>query len=133
VSTKPPNQSVKLTKTVVEKCPLPATGQAFLRDSLLPGFALRVTARGTRAFIVEKRINARVRRITLGRFGVLTVEEARRHAKITLGKIAFGTPTLSPKNGRRGSRPSRSAKSTGSSSRLASLTSNPARSTTTTC
>jgi hypothetical protein len=97
VSAKPPNQSVKLTKTVVEQCPLPATGQAFLRDSQLPGFALRVTARGTRAFIVEKRINARVRRITLGRFGELTVEEARRKAKITLGQIAFGTDPIAEK------------------------------------
>jgi len=90
VSTKPPNQSVKLTKTVVEKCPLPATGQAFLRDSQLPGFALRVTALGTRAFIVEKRI-------TLGRFGELTVEEARRKAKITPGQIAFGTDPIAEK------------------------------------
>lgn len=97
MSTKPPYQSVKLTKTVVEKCPLPATGQAFLRDSQLPGFALRVTARGTRAFIVQKRINAWVRRITLGRFGELTVEEARRKAKITPGQIAFGTDPIAEK------------------------------------
>lgn len=97
MSTKPSNQSVKLTKTVVEKCPLPPTGQAFLRDAQLPGFALRLTAGGTRAFIVEKRIHGRVRRITLGRFGELTVEEARCHAKITLGKIAFGTDPLAEK------------------------------------
>ena len=97
VSTKPPNQSVKLTKSVVEKCPLPATGEACLRDSLLPGFALRVTAKGTRAFIVEKHIYARVRRITLGRFGELALEEARRIAKVTLGKIAFGTDPIAEK------------------------------------
>ena len=71
-----PNQSVKITKTVVEKAPLPETGQAFLRDTELKGFAVRLTPTGVRTFVVEKRIDGRVRRITLGRHTELTVAMA---------------------------------------------------------
>ena len=85
------NQPVKLTKRVVEQTPIPTDrGQAFLRDSVLPGFGLRVTAKGTKSFIVEKRIDGRVRRQTLGRYGVLTVEQARREAQKFLGQVAMG-------------------------------------------
>jgi integrase len=89
-STRSPNQSVKLTKTVVEKLPSPPAGQAFHRDSELKGFAVRVTAAGVKSFIVEKRINGKVVRATLARFGELTVEQARKKAQSYLGMIAMG-------------------------------------------
>ena len=84
------NQPVKLTKTVVDKAPIPNSGQSFIRDNSLKGFGLRITSTGTKSFIVEKRINGRVKRQTIGRFGELTVEEARRHAQHLLGQIAIG-------------------------------------------
>ena len=62
MSTRPHNQVVKLTKTVVDRAKPPATGQAFLRDSELKGFGLRITATGVKTFIVEKRIDGRSRR-----------------------------------------------------------------------
>jgi len=90
VSTFQNNQPVKLTKTVVDKAPIPDSGQSFIRDSLLKGFGLRITSTGTKSFIVEKRINGRVKRQTIGRFGELTTEEGRRHAQHLLGQIAIG-------------------------------------------
>ena len=81
---------MRLTKTLVERVPVPAVGQAFYRDDLLLGFAVRVTASGVRSFVVEKRIDGKVRRQTLGRFGVLTVEQARREAQKFLGQVATG-------------------------------------------
>ncbi|MES9933553.1 MAG: integrase family protein [Candidatus Sedimenticola sp. PURPLELP] len=91
MSTISDNQSVKLTKRVVDQVTIPeGKGQAFLRDSVLPGFGLRITPKGTKSYIVEKRIEGRVRRQTLGRHGVLTVEQARREAQKVLGKIAMG-------------------------------------------
>lgn len=84
------NQSVRLTKTLVDRLPLPEAGQAFLRDADLKGFGVRVTASGTKSFIVEKRVNGRVRRMTVGRFGELTVEQARKQAVQLLGKVATG-------------------------------------------
>ena len=90
MSTKRSNRSVNLTKTVVDKTPTPATGQAFIRDSKLPGFGMRITSGGARTFIVEKRIDGRVRRIKIGRFGELTCEQARKEAQRLLGRIAVG-------------------------------------------
>ncbi|HTT09070.1 MAG TPA: Arm DNA-binding domain-containing protein, partial [Gammaproteobacteria bacterium] len=61
-----------------------------MRDSVLKGFGLRITAGGTKSFIVEKRIDGRVRRMTLGRFGELTCEQARKKAASLLGQVATG-------------------------------------------
>jgi integrase len=79
----------KLTKRAIDTIPAPATGQVFLRDDELRGFAVRIT-RGAKSFILEKEINGRVRRITLGRYGVLTVEQARKLAQEKIGQIVRG-------------------------------------------
>jgi integrase len=81
----------KITKQFVDKLPPPETGQVFHRDSLLKGFAVRVTAGGSKAFILEKRIDGKVKRITLGRYPEITVEQARKKAQEFLGEIATGT------------------------------------------
>lgn len=86
---------MKITKTVVDKIQPPTDkAQAFYRDDTLKGFAVRITASGVKSFVVEKSINHKVRRITLGRYGVLTVEQARREAQKLLGKIASGTDPI---------------------------------------
>jgi integrase len=90
VSTRPRNQWVKLTKTVVDRAKPPAAGQAFVRDSELKGFGLRITANGVKTFIVEKRVDGRPRRKKIARYGELTCEEARREAIKYLGDIAKG-------------------------------------------
>jgi integrase len=83
--------SMKLTKIVVDKLQPPIDkAQQFYRDDQLKGFALRITANGVKSFIVEKLIDRKVRRMTLGRYGELTVEQARKEAQKLLGKIATG-------------------------------------------
>jgi len=64
----------KITKSFVDKLVLPESGQVFYRDSELKGFAVRVTTGGSKAFILEKRINRKLKRITLGRYPELTVD-----------------------------------------------------------
>lgn len=88
---------MNLTKTTVEQAPIPAKGQAFYRDDKLKGFALRVTAGGAKSFIVEKRINGKVKRKTLGQFGPLTVEQGRKEATKFLGQVASGRDPISEK------------------------------------
>jgi hypothetical protein len=87
---------MKLTKTLVDKLACPKQGQAFYRDSQLKGFAVRVTP-GAKSFIVETRINGKVRRITLGQYGELTAEQARLEAKKLLGRIATGHDPIADK------------------------------------
>jgi integrase len=97
VSTRSPDQKVKITKTVVDKLTPPASGQAFVRDLELKGFGARITASGVLSFIVEKRVNGRVRRMTLGRYGELTVEQARKRAQAVLGQVALGADPVAEK------------------------------------
>lgn len=93
---------MRLTKTLVEQIKAPPLKggkptQRFIRDSALPGFGLRVTSAGSKAFIVEKRINNKVKRVTLGKFGPLTVEQARREAQKFLGNVASGQDPVADK------------------------------------
>jgi integrase len=86
----PPIPSQKITKSYVDKLSTPETGQAFIRDAELKGFAVRVTSSGSKSFILEKRIGGKVKRLTLGRYPELTVEQARKEAHKLLGQIAMG-------------------------------------------
>lgn len=82
---------MKLTKSIIDKITSPRDkGQAFYRDDTLRGFALRVTKRGSKSFVVEKLINGKVKRLTVGRYGELTTEQARKEAQKIMGKIASG-------------------------------------------
>ena len=69
----------------------------FYRDDQLKGFALRVTSSGTKSFVVEKNIDNKVRRMTLGKYGALTVEQARKEAQKIIGQIATGIDPIAEK------------------------------------
>lgn len=67
----------------------------YVWDDELPGFGVRVTASGFKAYVVQYRLpglgrRGTVKRVTLGAHGVLTPDEARRLAKRELGKVAQG-------------------------------------------
>ena len=81
---------MKLTKSVVEGLPAPALGYTLHWDGQLKGFGVRMTARGVKTFVLQRRVNGKERRITIGRLGPLTAEQARREATKLLGAIATG-------------------------------------------
>jgi integrase len=61
----------------------------------LSGFGLRVMESGVKSFIVRYRIDgggrtAKRRTYTVGRYGALTIEQARKKAKAVLGAVANG-------------------------------------------
>jgi integrase len=87
----------KLTKTYIDKLPIPERDKVFYRDAELKGFGLYIRSSGAKVFIVEKRINGKVKRITLGRYGELTAEQARKQAQAVLGKIAIGHDPIAEK------------------------------------
>lgn len=72
---------IKLTKTAVDAATF-AAKEYELHDTVVPGFLLKVTPAGRKTFMVQYRTNAGERRKpALGRFGELTVEQARSIAQ----------------------------------------------------
>jgi len=83
----------KLTKRVVDES-VAGAGDQIVWDSELPGFGLRVRSGGSKTFIAQYRAgggrSGTSRRLTIGRYGVLTVDEARAEAKKVLALVAQG-------------------------------------------
>ena len=71
----------RLTAVFVEQLALPAKGQRDYHDTEIPGFRLRVSYGGTKAWIYWYRIDGRPRRLTLGRWPHITLAEARADAR----------------------------------------------------
>ncbi len=93
----------KITKKLVDTLPFPdeQSRPVFHRDKALIGFGLKITSAGRRTFFVEKRIDGKSKRITLGTYGALTVEEARIEAQKVLSQIARGLDPIAEKQARR--------------------------------
>ncbi|MFX0542653.1 tyrosine-type recombinase/integrase [Roseovarius sp. S4756] len=61
-----------------------------IRDGLMPGLVLRISTSGTKTFCLHKRINSKMRRLTIGRFGVVSLAEARERVRQVLYEIETG-------------------------------------------
>jgi Arm DNA-binding domain len=83
-----------ITKKAIDTGKRPAKGQTFVWDTALIGFGMRLTP-GAVSFIAESRIQGVKRRMTIGRYPVMSVEEAREKAREFLSLMANGVdPTL---------------------------------------
>jgi integrase len=84
------NSMPKLTKRVIDSTK-PSDHDAFQWDTELRGFGLRVKPTGVKSYIIQYRTMTGIsRRVTIGQHGRLTPDEARRQAKIQLGRVARG-------------------------------------------
>jgi integrase len=75
--------SARLTDSIVKRLPAPTTGNRITYDADVKGFGCRVTAAGTRAFVLNYRRKAdgRERRVTIGSFPDWGTAAARDEAK----------------------------------------------------
>jgi integrase len=83
----------RITKRVVDSLQ-PAGEDYFVWDKALIGFGVRVQRTSVKSYVVKYRAGsgrgAPTRRVTLGRVGTLTPDEARTLARKTLGAVAHG-------------------------------------------
>ncbi|WP_425418469.1 tyrosine-type recombinase/integrase [Oricola indica] len=90
----------KLTKRTVSEASADEK-DIFLWDDDLPGYGLKVTPKGRKVFVLQYRIGGRSRRMTLGRFGNITAEQARTDAQSALRRIARGEDPMFEKDQKR--------------------------------
>lgn len=82
---------VRLTKTLVDELQPPAKGQAFVWDSEVPGFAVRATVSGAKAWIVQMRVRGgKERRMTIGFCNKVPLDKARQEARKVLATADLG-------------------------------------------
>jgi integrase len=82
----------KLTKRAIDSLRPNAADDYYVWDTDLKGFGVRVWPSGRRVFVVQYRPHGarQTRYLTLGQYGPLTVDEARKLAKVRLGAVASG-------------------------------------------
>lgn len=64
------------------------TRDIFLWDGAEHGLGVKITPAGSAVFILQKTVRRRLRRMTLGKYGDMTLEDARREARRLNGLIA---------------------------------------------
>ncbi len=94
---------MKLTKRVVESAPA-EDRQYILWDDDLKGFGVYVNPKGARTYFIDYTAAGTRRRMTLGRHGKLTAEEARTLAKDKFGDVARGGDPLEERRERKAKR-----------------------------
>lgn len=91
----------KMTKTVVDRLPFADKGkQVDYWDSDLKGYGVRVSAT-SKTYFVMKRVNGKLTRITLGKHGVTTADEARKSAINALADLNKGVDVNAEKSRKR--------------------------------
>lgn len=99
----------KLTARTVENLKAPALGQVEYFDEALPGFALRITDRGRKSWVLFYRVKdgpekGKQRRLTLGEYPLLSLGDGRAAAQEALRGVARGgDPAKEKQEAKRGS------------------------------
>jgi len=99
--------SIKLTKTAVETAK-PERRDYELRDTIIPGVLCKVTPAGRKVFMLTYRTpKGERRKPSLGTFGQLTVEQARKLAQDHLAAVHGGADPSQERQAARGHRRSK--------------------------
>lgn len=96
---------VVLTKTLIDRAE-PQAARYDLWDGSLSGFGVRVEVSGSKTFIVRYRTDgggrtAPRRFMAIGRYGTVTLDEARKQARLLLSAAAIGNDPAAERQARR--------------------------------
>jgi integrase len=97
-------QDLDFKKRTIDALPLPAAGRAEYKDTKAPGLYLRVSSTGSKSFSFVGRAkgSSRPERLTLGKYPVVTPDQARTRAIQLAGKLSEGTSVAAADRERRG-------------------------------
>ena len=84
-------KNIRLTNHAISTA-RPKASEYTLWDGTLNHFGLRVYPSGVRSFVVQIRVQGRMRKITLGRFPATGIAGARKQAAALLARIWSGEP-----------------------------------------
>ncbi|WP_179953298.1 tyrosine-type recombinase/integrase [Desulfobotulus mexicanus] len=87
---------MKLTKKVIDCLLLPEEKPFFIWDDELKGFGLRVNP-SSKVYIVQGRVGGKVRRVTIGKHGTFTLQQARERAADILREMVHGKDPVTEK------------------------------------
>jgi integrase len=91
----------KLTDAFVKTLAAPAKGRIERRDAEIPGFAIRVTEKGAKSWILVYYLRGRKCRLTLGSYPELSLADARKRARQHRGEVERGeNPAASKRSAR---------------------------------
>ena len=79
---------MRLTEISIKNLQAPAMGQTTYSDDLVPGFGVRVSQGGVRSFVLVYGRNRK--RVTLGRYPVISLQDARTKARELLAERTLG-------------------------------------------
>jgi len=87
---------INFTKGNLDDLPVPiGASRPYYHDSIVGGLSVRVTSKGIKSFVVQRRINKKPVIITLGRYPDMTIQIARTQAIKALSSISKG---INPNN-----------------------------------
>lgn len=93
--------TINLTSSGVERAKPPQTGRRELWDSVVPGFHVRITERGTKTYAVMARLHGKQFRMALGRHGIISLADARQRAR---DAVALAETGKDPRDDKRANR-----------------------------
>jgi len=79
---------MRLTDLSIRSLPVPPDGQVTHTDDVLAGFGIRVSQGGTKTFVLVH--GPRRERVSLGRYPIISLSQAREKAKVILAERTLG-------------------------------------------
>mgnify|MGYP000852604306 CR=1 FL=1 len=88
---------MKLTKTSLKTLPKPDKGYQIHWDDELPSFGVRVTEKGTKSYVMQRRVKGKSQRITICKSHEMAPDGARNEARKLIGDIIKGGDPVAEK------------------------------------
>ena len=82
-------QDLTLSKRIIDRLAVDNKDAVFW-DRDLPGFGIRVYPSGVKVYVVQTRAFGRSKRVTVGRHGALSADQARKQATRIIARIKAG-------------------------------------------